>query len=104
MTAGQTTRRLNGSLANASVAALLAVALLEGAAIGAGITMKLASSQAGPAAIEQTAGPVGELDGAAFRAGSQAAGGYDGAGFRNGPAAPNFDPLGTQHRDRIGGP
>ena len=94
MTAGQSTRRLsNGSLAAAPLAALLAATLLGGAMIGAGVTLQLGTTGADTATIG-AAQPAATFDAVKFRAEEHAA-------FA--PKA-GFDVLGTQRRDRLGGP
>ena len=89
MTAGQSTRRLaNVTVAPAALAALLAVTLLGGAVIGAGVTKQLGSNGPGLAAIGET----------------QPAGAYDAAGFRaqHGPLAPGTDLDGAAFRSEYG--
>ena len=84
MTAGQNTRHMsNVSLAPAPLAALLAAAVLGGAALGAGITLQLGSS--GSAASNNAAvQPAPTFDAAGFRAEERAPLmiEFDGAKFR----------------------
>ena len=69
MTAGQNTRRMsNVSLAPAPLAALLAMALLGGAAVGAGITLQLGSTAPNAGLAGAAAHPAATFDAVQFRA------------------------------------
>jgi len=69
MTAGQSTRSYsNQSLAPAPLAALLALALLAGALLGAGITLQLGSSGSNAGVASTVVQPAPTFDAAGFRA------------------------------------
>jgi hypothetical protein len=86
MTAGHTTHRLSKMNAGpVPLAALLAVSLLTGGAVGAAITRQIDSANSGAAAAI-----AATFDAAAFRAGEHAplAVTFDAAAFRAGERAP----------------
>jgi hypothetical protein len=86
MTAGQSTRHYSKvSLAPAPLTALLALALLGGAILGAGITLQLGSTGSNAALAGAAPQPAGSYDAAGFRAEERALsqGQFDAAGFRH---------------------
>ena len=91
MTAGHSAPRLSKvSVGPAPLAALLAVSLLSGGAIGAAITRQIDSANSGAAAVIGAQHPSAVFDAAAFRAGERAplAVAFDAAAFRAGERAP----------------
>ena len=91
MTAGHAPHRLSKINAGpVPLAALLAVSLLTGGAMGAAITRHIDSANSGAAAVIGAQHPSAVFDAAAFRAGERAplAVAFDAAAFRAGERAP----------------